>query len=92
MPCYYTGSREGDLQLALDEKSDDFKRVLTEVRRRQRALTESTQLLCLICTQLESTEYGFGLIHDNPKLRKWWTKHKRIDARRKQLTRKRKKK
>lgn len=39
MPCYYTGTREGDLELNLEEKSE--------------ALTKVTRLLCEVCQKFE---------------------------------------
>lgn len=43
MPCYYTGSAEGDLRLAAEE--------------REKTMTQLTQLLCKSCKEL--SKYAF---------------------------------
>jgi hypothetical protein len=93
MPCYYTGSREGDVVLAAEESAADAEVAVKAARRNRRALTTVTRLLCMVCSQIENTVHGV-IITDNPALRKWWVEHKRVDAARKArvLKQKRKKK
>ncbi len=69
MPCYYTGSAEGDAQLAHDA---DHKK-LTEI------ITGLTQHLCALCQHCEDK----GLEIKPARVAKWWEKHKEVDKRRK---------
>lgn len=69
MPCYYTGTAEGDARLAASEANSK--------------VTELTQHLCAVLTNLE-TEIGyesnewFKIVSDS--VHGWWRKHKAIDA------------
>ncbi len=68
MPCYYTGSAEGDAQLAAKEAREELGKTITELNR----------YLCAACHVLEINGWPF------PRgLDKWWKKHKKIDAKRK---------
>jgi hypothetical protein len=67
MPCYYTGSAEGDARLAAEEA--------------QTALTNVTQMLCALMTLIE-THHDY-LMPDVPSnVRIWWDRHKEIDKKR----------
>lgn len=68
MPCTYTGSIEGDKAYFL-EKSN--KALGGEV-------TKLTQLLCSLCKHNEANKQTI-----NSKVKYWWEKHKKLDAKRK---------
>lgn len=66
MPCYATGSRQGDLELSLNDA--------------QKIATKATQRLCATLEVFEQYE-EFNLLPADVK--RWWRKHKEVDARRK---------
>ena len=69
MPCYATGSAEGDAILAASEAS--------------KRLTEVTDMLCSVMRALEKRgRDGERFIEESCKtnVQKWWSDHKRIDA------------
>ena len=68
MPCYATGSAEGDARLAAQEANDE--------------LTKVTRLLCKLCGRLERSGFTKPITTDK-KLHAWWEKHKKIDRIRK---------
>lgn len=64
MPCYATGSAEGDAQLSAQEA--------------RKEATKVTALLCMLCQEVE--EYGcVDEIFLPTPVRAWWKKHKKID-------------
>lgn len=70
MPCYYTGSAEGDRALAAQENADKLAEKLTE-------MTE------LACEAMEIIDKAGIAYTSSYKLRDWWKKHKKLDAARK---------
>lgn len=71
MPCYYTGSAEGDAALAQKESSEKLAK----------ELSTTTDLLCTTLKQLESTSPA--AIKKLPaNIQDWWKKHKKVDQRR----------
>ena len=64
MPCYHTGSREGDLEEALQENS------------KEAALLEN--MLCGLCTRLWGAGLA-GYITTDQVLAKWWRTHQKRD-------------
>ncbi len=71
MPCYYTGSAEGDAALAATEAKE---KLASE-------LSTTTELLCTTLMQLESTSPE--AIKSLPaNVQTWWKKHKKVDQRR----------
>lgn len=67
MPCYVTGSAEGDARLAEQEA--------------QSRATDMARLLCEACGLLET--YGYmSAVHTSKDLRNWWNQHKEIDEQR----------
>jgi hypothetical protein len=74
MPCYYTGSAEGDRALASSN-----------------ALTECTDMLCRTLTLIEKHNKGCRLeIELDSDIKKFWKKHKKLDAERKERERQKK--
>lgn len=76
MPCFITGSAEGDAQLAASEARAEATKV--------------TRLLCTVMETLEYGD-DEHLVRDVPNLHAWWAEHKRIDAERKRQEAKAKK-
>lgn len=68
MPCYQTGSREGDALLEAEEA--------------RAGVTKLTRLLCSACSILESLEDGQHLELWPKDLSVWWRDHKSIDDQR----------
>lgn len=68
MPCYATGSAEGDARLAASEA--------------HRRLTEVTDMLCSVMQTIERERNGLDFIDTKLKtnVQNWWAEHKRIDA------------
>ena len=74
MPCYYTGSAEGDARLAAEETRE----------RLGKEITNRTRLLCSICQTAEEAKLTL------PKdVQTWWNKHKKVDKKRKEKERRR---
>lgn len=78
MPCYYTGTLEGDRLLAEQESKE----------RVQKKLIKLTQMLCSICTEVEKHNSTWEkedgcCVEMSDELKKWWIKHKKIDEKRK---------
>ena len=76
MPCYMTGSYEGDLKLQKDELAEQA--------------TNVTQLLCTLCEEIELYNNGlpkeftcFRQFRFPSNVNQWWKKHKEIDRKRK---------
>ena len=69
MPCTYTGSLEGDRALAAQKNADHLAKQITNL----------TQLLCKTLTIVEAHD---GLEYLPKDVNKWWSAHKKIDARR----------
>lgn len=71
MPCYVTGSREGDLELNAQEA--------------QTEATKATRLLCSVMSAIdEAANNGVSMRHYLPAdAVTWWAKHKKVDAKRK---------
>jgi hypothetical protein len=69
MPCYYTGSKEGDAALAYEES----------VKSLTKKITKLTRLLCKTCEHIEHLEVTFP----SEEIENWWEKHKKTDAKRK---------
>ena len=69
MPCTITGSFEGDRALFAEE----------DLEKAQKKNLKLTQFLCETCQILENMGYK-GFV--NPKLEKWWKKHKNQDGKR----------
>lgn len=67
MPCYYTGSAEGDAKLAYS----------MDMQKMGQKLTELTQLLCEACKAIENSTSSFN--NASKELKKWWKEHKKID-------------
>ena len=65
MPCYYTGTAEGDARLAADEA--------------HKSLTEVTAHLCWLCDYNERLLQA-NVLRERPPLWAWWQKHKALDA------------
>lgn len=64
MPCYYTGSAEGDAALAHEESNKKHKSTITKL----------TRMLCDSCKEMEAK--GIEI----PKsVKAWWIRHKKID-------------
>ena len=72
MPCYYTGSREGDLALSLEEAR-------TQVTRLTRMLCEANKHI-----DEHSSDYHYVSVR-SPELDRWWKEHKVIDRAHKNL-------
>lgn len=69
MPCYYTGSAEGDARYAAEQANDLANRYRKEL----------DKLTDLLCKAGKCYERGTPA----PKeLRDWWQKHKKEDAKR----------
>jgi len=68
MPCYHTGSAEGDLRESLDDVA------------KERDLLEN--MLCGLCTRVEAAKF-LSIIYADPTLKTWWAKHKLADQREK---------
>lgn len=71
MPCYITGSAEGDARLSAEESNTEATKV--------------TALLCSLCEALEKARDTSPVpFHvDVPKaVDHWWAAHKKIDAKR----------
>lgn len=72
MPCYSTGTAEGDARLAAAEEA------------KHAALLEN--MLCGLCTRIEAGEIlSPHFINDDPTLKAWWARHKKADKRKKAL-------
>ena len=69
MPCTYTGTPEGDRELAHQENAEYLAKKITKL----------TQLLCKTLTIVEAHD---GLEYLPKDVNKWWSAHKKIDARR----------
>ena len=69
MPCYVTGSAEGDARLAASEA-------------RERA-TEAARVACEVLQWLEDADIHLGSSFSK-ETRLWWERHKAFDAERKQ--------
>ena len=69
MPCTYTGTPEGDRELAYQENAEYLAKKITKL----------TQLLCKTLTIVEAHD---GLEYLPKDVNKWWVSHKKIDARR----------
>src|SRR5262245_60763143 len=65
MPCFYTGTAEGDARLAADEA--------------HLALTNVTEMLCKVLDFVERTS-AFDLAFFDPAIYAWWQKHKALDV------------
>ena len=71
MPCFYTGSAEGDAALASKESAEKLAK----------ELSATTDLLCTTLKQLESTSPA--AIKKLPaNVQDWWKEHKKVDQRR----------
>ena len=73
MPCYYTGTAEGDAKLAADEA--------------RRELTRVTSMLCELLARIDyEGEFTLTDLHDElvPGLNNFWQEHKAIDKKRKE--------
>jgi hypothetical protein len=66
MPCYYTGSAEGDALLGANE----------DISKLQKERLKLTQLLCSICKTLDDSNGSFLM---SAALRSWWKKHSKQD-------------
>ncbi len=78
MPCYYTGSAEGDRALAWEESAKENAETITKL----------TQLLCEACTELYKVD-GLSRSYNLSKdLDKWWKEHQRVDKKNKTKRRK----
>lgn len=78
MPCYYTGSAEGDRALAAEEAiSNNYAPLITEL----------TEMLCACCHELFREPKSQIELADNPisssnlpqKVKDWWKEHQKID-------------
>lgn len=69
MPCYYTGSAEGDRALAAEEGKERLVKKITNL----------TQMLCDCCQFIEASGYDMPY----KGIENFWKKHKKIDAKRK---------
>ena len=65
MPCYQTGSAEGDARLSLHEEAQKVEIL--------------TNMLCGLCTKLEKY-YATSIINEDPVLSQWWKEHQKKDA------------
>src|SRR5262245_18927659 len=65
MPCFYTGTAEGDARLAADEA--------------HLALTNVTAMLCRLCARVEEIR-AIDLSFFDAEIWAWWTRHKQLDA------------
>lgn len=68
MPCYITGSREGDDAYSQREAKEKIAK----------RLQETTELLCIACQELDMLEFEFSYHED---LREFWNAHKKQDGR-----------
>jgi len=66
MPCYYTGSAEGDALLAADES----------INKARLDRLKLTRLLCDICKTLDECNGSFLM---SKELKSWWKKHSKQD-------------
>ena len=76
MPCYVTGTAEGDARLAASEASAEATKV--------------TQMLCGLCGTLESffdEDEVKRIMSPTDGLRKWWLNHKKVDDERRNKAR-----
>jgi hypothetical protein len=67
MPCYLTGSAEGDARLSASESRAE--------------VTKLAALLCKVCETYENTPEGSDVYLPSDVL-SWWNEHKKIDAER----------
>ena len=67
MPCYATGSAEGDARLDAHESAQE--------------VTYLTRMLCAVCSNLELPTVK-GLSYLSLEGQAWWKEHKLIDAER----------
>lgn len=68
MPCYYTGSAEGDARLFAEESEERMR------KKYAKELIKLTAMLCKMCKKSEDNNLIL------PKqIEKWWEKHKKTD-------------
>lgn len=79
MPCYYTGSAEGDRALAATEKAEELATKLTQM----------TEFACEAMAIVEHQGFAKSCTY---ALRKWWQDHQKIDQQRKDQEEARRKK
>jgi hypothetical protein len=72
MPCYATGSAEGDARLAASEARSEY--------------TKTARLLCQACEIIERKSSGWP-VNAPKELTAWWENHKKIDAARRKRER-----
>ena len=72
MPCYRTGSFEGDRALALRENNEALRTLITKL----------TRVACDALSVLSEYE-EFDRVKPETKL--WWAKHEKIDRERKKM-------
>lgn len=75
MPCYITGSADGDARLVTDELRKEADRL--------------NKMLCALMELLEfrsdwSNRLETAVYPNVPGLKKWWTNHKKIDEERRE--------
>jgi len=79
--CFYTGSAEGDAQLAHNETRERLGKTITEL----------TEMLCNVCqemdkeyeNQIDAANRPISFLNCSPEVRKWWKEHKKKDKERK---------
>lgn len=72
MPCYLTGSAEGDALLAVEEAHEEA--------------TKMADMLCRVLTRYEMIrpQLSFrSLMEEHSDIAEWWVLHKKIDTKRK---------
>lgn len=85
MPCYYTGSAEGDRELARHEARE------ANNKDSELLITKLTSMLCFLCEKIENGEtVSWVNIEDseNKTIVDFWTEHKLRDKKRKEEIRK----
>ena len=81
MPCYYTGSAEGDRQLALQEAS------IANNKDSENLITKLTTMLCFLCDEIDNGEAMCWVDIDgcqNKDVIEFWQKHKILDEKKKE--------
>lgn len=68
MPCYYTGSAEGDRQLAFDEAK----------KKSNSTITKLTQILCEVGEWADDQDF-FEIENMPASFLKFWSNHKKTD-------------
>lgn len=82
MPCFYTGSLEGDRALAAEQGAAENAKLITNL----------TQMLCDVCEELDKQPKSLREHIESPpsfkncstQVQNWWQKHKETDKKRRE--------